>query len=46
MIDRPPNKSLEPAAAVLAVGSLTQFQACGYSGRGSALDRYADDTTR
>jgi hypothetical protein len=35
----PPNKSPEPTAAVPAVGGHTQIHACGFSRRGSALDR-------
>jgi hypothetical protein len=35
----PPNTALEPTAATLAVGGRTQIHACGFSRRGSALDR-------
>jgi hypothetical protein len=34
-----PNTALEPTAAAPAFGDLRQIHACGYSRRGSALDR-------
>ena len=36
---RPPNTALEPTAATPAVGGHPQIHACGFSRRGSALDR-------
>jgi hypothetical protein len=34
-----PNTALEPTAAAPLFGDLRQIHACGYSRRGSALDR-------
>ena len=38
-VDVWPNTALEPTAAAPAVGSHAQIHACGFSRRGSALDR-------
>jgi len=39
MVAVTPNIALEPTAAAPAVGSHAQIHACGFSRRGSTLDR-------